>query len=206
MFAGATGQEISETKLGVVNGRASYLPIPEYPKEAKEACASGKVEVEVSVGLTGRVISAKAVSGDELLHKPSVAAAKKARFGPVIDAPPITYRGVLVYNFDHLSKCLLLGIVNKKAVSIPKPKVDNIIHPRHLQVSEVRTVEIAVVIDVLTGRVVSARAISGHPLLLAACERSAAGAVFYPSFINSKPIRAKGILIYKFKPDGKIEY
>ena len=67
--------------LAIVNGRASYLAKPEYPREAEEFCADGEVRVRITAK-NGRVASAKPVFGDELLQLAAVDAARKARFDP----------------------------------------------------------------------------------------------------------------------------
>ena len=76
------GQTKKIVEGGIVNGKATYLPQPEYPQEAKDFCASGVISVEVEIDGKGEVISAKAISGDELLHKSAVETAKKAKFQP----------------------------------------------------------------------------------------------------------------------------
>jgi TonB family protein len=122
-FGNVAGQEVKTPKLGIINGRATYLPKPEYPPEAKEFCAGGKVEIEVLVNEKGDVIEAKAISGDELLREASVEAVKKAKFTTYNDVGPVKTRGIIVYNFDSLApKCLDVGTVNNKAIKIPKPK------------------------------------------------------------------------------------
>ncbi|MGQ0541730.1 MAG: energy transducer TonB [Blastocatellia bacterium] len=196
--------QVRRPMLGIVNGRATYLPKPLYPREANDVCADGKVEVEVLVNKKGRVMAAKAVSGDDLLTKSAVAAARRAKFR-TFHGQPKQLRGIVVYDFDSLSKCVEAGVVNKKANSIPKPQVATIIHPPHLQINQVQTVKVQIVIDE-EGDVISARAVSGHPLLRAACIRSAVQAKFPATLINPGPLKVKAFLIYTFKPDGTIEF
>lgn len=93
--------------LPVVNGRASYLPVPDYPQNAKESCADGRVEIEILISKAGNVLSAKAKSGHPLLQKPAVAAAKRATFSPGMDTPRVQIRGVLIYNFQTPAGCPL---------------------------------------------------------------------------------------------------
>ncbi len=85
---------------GVLNGRVLKLPKPTYPRDAYEAGASGQVAVQVVVDETGKVISAKAVSGHPLLHKVSEQAARKAKFAVTkLAGEPVKITGVVVYNF-----------------------------------------------------------------------------------------------------------
>ena len=85
---------------GVLNGKASSLPQPPYPANAKAVRASGVVSVQVVVSEAGRVISATAVSGHPLLRAAAVAAARNAKFAPtMLSGQPVQVNGVINYNF-----------------------------------------------------------------------------------------------------------
>jgi TonB family protein len=185
-------------RKGIINASAIYLPKHDYPQEAKDFCAGGNVEVEALIAENGKVISAKAISGDEILHDSSVEAAKKAKFKQTADMKPVKVRGVIVYNFDPFVKCVNAGIVNDKALIIPKPRLNA--NPPKQEI----TISVQVVIDE-SGNVIYAKAISGHPLIRYAVERAAKQAKFPPTLVNPGPVKVKALLVYKFKPDGAIE-
>lgn len=85
---------------GVLNGKATNMPSPEYPAIAKQANASGPVSVEVTIDEEGNVISANAVSGHPLLRAAAVSAARQAKFSPTkLSGQGVKISGVLVYNF-----------------------------------------------------------------------------------------------------------
>jgi TonB family protein len=85
---------------GVLNGKASDLPIPEYPVIARAAHASGAVNVEIMIDEGGTVVAAHAVSGHPLLQAAAVNAARQATFTPTrLNGEPVKVTGVLVYNF-----------------------------------------------------------------------------------------------------------
>jgi TonB family protein len=85
---------------GVVNGRALRLPKPEYPRAAREAGASGTVEVRVLIDENGKVISAKALKGHPDLRKASEDAALRAEFSPTkLSGQAVKVTGVIIYNF-----------------------------------------------------------------------------------------------------------
>lgn len=87
---------------GVVNGKALTLPKPVYPENALKAKLSGSVSVQVLIDETGRIISAKAVSGLENVSLRIAAenAALKAIFSPtLLKGQPAKVSGVIVYNF-----------------------------------------------------------------------------------------------------------
>lgn len=85
---------------GVLNGKAISKPTPPYPAIAKAARASGTVTVQIVVDESGKVISAKAVSGHPLLQQAAVQAAYQARFSPtMLSGQPVKVSGVITYNF-----------------------------------------------------------------------------------------------------------
>jgi protein TonB len=85
---------------GVLNGRAILLPKPVYPQVAKSSRATGLVVVEVVIDETGKVISAKAVDGPQMLRMAAVQAAQGARFSPtMLSGLPVKVTGQINYNF-----------------------------------------------------------------------------------------------------------
>jgi len=190
---------VGRVNRGIVNGAATYLPKPEYPQEAKDFCASGKVEIEVLIGENGNVIKAKAISGDELLRDVSVKAVKKAKFRFGYDGPLVKVKGIVVYNFPPVKNCIIAGVINKKAISIPKPDF-----PKSCRCAGI--VKVEVIIDIFSGKVINARTISGNPLLRISAVKSAKKALFSPSMINSAPIFIKGLLIYNFSSSGEVKF
>jgi protein TonB len=86
---------------GVLNGKATSLPVPIYPTAARNARASGQVAVEVVIDGSGKVISAKAMSGHALLQQAAVQAAQQARFTPtLLSGQPVKISGIINYNFS----------------------------------------------------------------------------------------------------------
>lgn len=88
---------------GVLNGKAISLPVPVYPEAARSARAYGIVSVEVTIDEQGKVIEARAVSGQSIFHAPSVAAARRARFAPTkLSGQPVKVTGIINYRFNLL--------------------------------------------------------------------------------------------------------
>ena len=86
---------------GVLNGTALSLPSPTYPESAKKMRTSGLVVVEVVLDETGKVVSAVATSGPQMLRDPAVAAAMKAKFSPTkLSGQPVKVSGVINYKFS----------------------------------------------------------------------------------------------------------
>jgi len=85
---------------GVITGLAVSLPRPIYPELAKRMRVQGTVAVQVLVDESGRVISAKAVSGSPFLTTEAQKAALQARFSPTrLGEQPVKVSGVITYNF-----------------------------------------------------------------------------------------------------------
>jgi TonB family protein len=85
---------------GVLNGMALSLPLPPYPDIARRMHQAGMVEVEVVVDETGKVMSARALSGPSNLREVAVQAAYRARFSPTkLSGLPVKVTGQINYNF-----------------------------------------------------------------------------------------------------------
>ena len=87
---------------GVLNGKATSLPKPNYSAAAKAVGAQGIVNVQVMIDETGRVGSAHAVSGHPRVKPEAERAARNARFTPtLLTGVPVKVTGVIVYNFSR---------------------------------------------------------------------------------------------------------
>ncbi len=85
---------------GPITGLAISLPKPAYSEMAKRIRLQGSVSVQVLVDETGRVISAKALSGHPFLTIEAQKAALQARFSPTkLGDQPVKVSGVITYNF-----------------------------------------------------------------------------------------------------------
>lgn len=87
---------------GILNGKATSLPKPEYPAAARAENASGQVGVQVLIDEDGNVVSAKATSGpaNAALRSAAESAALQAKFSPtLLSGNPVKVSGVITYNF-----------------------------------------------------------------------------------------------------------
>jgi TonB family protein len=99
--AGDTGPDTpGRVNGGILNGKATSLPRPEYPAAALAVRAAGAVTVQVTIDESGNVIAANAVSGHPLLRSAAVTAAREAKFSPTtLSGTPVKVTGVVTYNF-----------------------------------------------------------------------------------------------------------
>ncbi|MGB7068447.1 MAG: TonB family protein [Pyrinomonadaceae bacterium] len=87
------------------------------------------------------------------------------------------------------------GVLNGKATNLPKPPYPAA--ARAVRASGAVTVQ--VLIDE-SGRVVSANATGGHPLLRNAAENAARGARFSPTMLSGQAVKVTGVITYNFVP------
>lgn len=87
-----------------------------------------------------------------------------------------------------------LGVINGKATSLPKPPYP----PAAIAMNAQGEVTVQVTIDE-NGKVISAKAIKGHPMLTREAERAAMNARFSPTTLSKVPVKVTGMIVYNFK-------
>lgn len=98
---------------------------------------------------------------------------------PVKTAPPVTQS---------------LGVINGRAINLPVP-----VYPQPAKmVGASGDVQVQVTINE-EGTVVSAKALSGHPLLRGEAQKAAWRATFTPTYLSNQKVKVTGVIVYKFK-------
>jgi TonB family protein len=92
-----------------------------------------------------------------------------------------------------LPKTISGGVVNSKAINLPKPEYP----PAALSVRAAGAVNVQVTIDE-NGDVISAEVASGHPLLREAAVQAARQAKFSPTKLSGQPVKVTGVIVYNF--------
>ncbi|MEJ7622755.1 MAG: energy transducer TonB [Pyrinomonadaceae bacterium] len=85
------------------------------------------------------------------------------------------------------------GVINGLATSLPKPPYTEVMR----SVGAQGKVDVQVLIDE-KGRVVSARALSGHIMLRGPAEQAARNAKFSPTYLSDVPVKVTGVIVYNF--------
>ena len=85
------------------------------------------------------------------------------------------------------------GVITGEATFLPKPAYP----PIAKQMRAHGPVSVQVVIDE-TGKVVSATAVKGNPVLLHAAEKAALQARFKPTRLSDQPVKVSGVITYNF--------
>jgi TonB family protein len=85
------------------------------------------------------------------------------------------------------------GVLNGKAISRPMPAYPPIAKAARAE----GTVVVQIIVDE-SGRVMSASAVSGHPLLQQAAVAAARQATFSPTLLSGRPVKVSGVITYNF--------
>ena len=99
-------------------------------------------------------------------------------------------------NSTSAPKTISGGVLNGKALDLPKPAYP----PAAKAVRASGAVSVQVTVDE-KGDVISANAVSGHPLLRSAAVQAARQAKFSPTLLSGKPVKVTGVIIYNFVPE-----
>lgn len=86
------------------------------------------------------------------------------------------------------------GVINGRATYLPTPPYPA---PARM-INAAGAVSVQVTIDEL-GKVISAKAVDGHPLLRSAAEKAAWQAKFSPTKLSEVPVKVTGVIVYNFK-------
>lgn len=206
-----------EINGGILNGKAVKLVKPEYPDDVKASKIEGTVLVDVVIDENGNVASASAVTepfkipqpggtveeiqpANPILREAAEKAALESKFSRVLlQGQPVKVRGRIIYVFnadepyEANDKAISGGILNSKALQLPIPN-----YPAAAgAVRAEGSVNVQVTIDE-AGNVISATAVSGHPLLQAAAVAAARQAKFSPTVGDGPRVKVTGIIVYNF--------
>ncbi len=94
-----------------------------------------------------------------------------------------------------IPRIISMGVVNGRAIDLVKPE-----YPKSARVVNVYgQVSVQILIDE-NGKVISAKANSGSPLLQSVCINAALNSTFEPVILSGEAIRVSGIIHYNFTP------
>lgn len=91
------------------------------------------------------------------------------------------------------NKTISGGVVNGKALNLVQP----VYPPAAKAVKATGAVNVQVTIDE-NGKVISAKAVSGHPLLKASAESAAKDSTFNPTKLKGEAVKVTGVIVYNF--------
>lgn len=114
---------------------------------------------------------------------------------PVETEPEVKIKPKVEPTKPPAPKTISGGVVNGKATNLVKPP-----YPAAARaVRAAGAVNVQVTIDE-SGNVISASAVSGHPLLRAAAVQAARSSKFSPTMLSGQAVKVTGVIVYNFVP------
>jgi periplasmic protein TonB len=168
--------EASVNQPNVAPDKVSTAPNPNPPVRTGVRYVVGDVDSNTIIGSGGKVGGSGSSTGGIQVAIPD------------IEPPPAPTPAPVVPKIVKAPE-----VLNSKAIVLPKP-------PYPITAKSIRlqgTVAIQVLIDE-AGKVVSAKVVSGHPLLIGESQRAAMQARFSPTTINGKAVKVSGVIMYNF--------
>lgn len=114
-----------------------------------------------------------------------------SRIGVNVRIPSEPVTGVL----DKKAKLVKGGVINGKAIKLEMPA-----YPSAARAERAGgAVRVQVLINE-EGKVISAQALDGHPLLMFVSRDAACGSKFGPTLLAGEPVKVSGVIIYNYVP------
>ena len=114
--------------------------------------------------------------------------------GPTAEAIKIPDPPPVIKPKPRTTTIVSKGVINGQAKSLPPPP-----YPKPAQmIGAEGAVSVQIIIDE-TGKVISSKAINGHPLLRSSAEKAAWSAKFSPTYLSEVPVKVTGVIVYNFK-------
>lgn len=130
-------------------------------------------------------------SGDNPYSEPVVTASGGGSATGI--KPPMSSEGNTSLQTPVPNKPISGGVLNGKAITLPHP-----VYPAIARSARASGMVVVQVIIDEEGNVISARAVSGHPLLQQAAVNAAQQAKFSPTRLQGQPVKITGVVTYNF--------
>ncbi len=167
--------EASVNQPTVAPDKVSTNPNPNPPVRPGVRYVIGDVDSNTMIGSGGKGGSGSSTGGVQVAI-------------PDIEPPPAPAPTPAAPKIFKASE-----VLNSRALVLPKPSYPAMAKSIRLQ----GTVSIQVLIDE-NGKVMSAKAVSGHPLFVGESQRAAMMARFSPTTINGQAVKVSGVITYNF--------
>ena len=132
---------------------------------------------------------------DKIIVKEGIATRIGGTSATATNATELTFKGSGNSGQTDSPKKISGGVLNGKAETLVKPTYP----PAAAAVRASGAVNVQVTIDE-QGNIVSASAISGHPLLRQVAEKAATASKFAPTLLEGQPVSVTGVIVYNFVP------
>ncbi len=180
-------QRADETPIAVPN--AVSVNVNKYQSRPKGSYTLGKSDSMPPSGASFTRAAAGSETGTGLTptEQPEEVSKKVE-----LEKPPVIKQAVKP-EAEKIPPTISGGVVNGKATNLVKP-----IYSSAARVMRIGgEVKVQVTIDE-DGRVISAKSVSGHPLLRSAAETAAKSSRFTPTTLSKQKVKVTGVIIYNF--------
>ena len=169
---------------------------PKFVFDLSQEGSAWKIDYITSPELEERPITRSDSELRTLASPPPLSSPDRSGVTTIVSAPPPPKESGEAETKPVLSgKTISGGVLNGKAISLPQPAYPPIAKAAKLS----GTVVVQVLVDE-NGNVVSAQAVTGHPLLKAAAVAAARGAKFSPTKLSGELVKVSGVIQYNFAP------
>lgn len=178
-------------------------PPPKYPEAAIKASIQGKVIINATTDVKGRVVDTQVVEGPQELRQAAQEAIKQWQYEPyVLDgvAKPVKFTVILKFNLDKKKK-------SQKPISLStdqKPTLIKSPRPKYPEKALKAGIQGSVVIEATTdtkGHVVQAKVIEGHPMLNMAALETIKQWQYEVYYLEGEPTPVTFTVVIKFSLD-----
>jgi TonB family protein len=195
----------SGVTIPYVQGLAGKLGVKEVPPWSEAQCmffgSHTATGLRLSGKLEGKPTQAEvytAVMGQRLVHLVYVRADEdEAQGAPawksVLDTLKVERPANAPPEGEKLDQIVTGGVLNGKAIKKPQPD-----YPATARAERAQGVVVVQIVVDENGNVISAVAVSGHPLLQLEAVQAAKMAKFTPTKLCGKPVKVSGVVTYNF--------
>ncbi len=183
---------------------------PVYPKVALRAKVQGKILLEATTDIYGRVVRVKVVTGHPLLTIAAIDAVKQWVYEPaIIKKVPKPVSFIVSVNFSLDPKRKKTGKAGSKmrvALVDKGPKLIKKVEPLYPLEAKKKQIAGFVKLEATTdiyGRVVEAQCLDGNPIFFKSALEAIKQWVYEPYLVKGKPKGVKFTVIVNYKLDGK---
>lgn len=170
--------------------------IPDKISNEKPVIPPRRLNVDTVLGDSNSETNRPRESSDERVVTETKGVGETDNTKPVVednDEPKLTEKATPTPK--PVPKTVSGGVVNSKATNLVKPT-----YPQAARaVRAAGAVNVQVTISE-SGSVISASAVSGHPLLRQAAEQAARSSKFSPTLLSGQPVKVTGVIVYNFVP------
>jgi TonB family protein len=187
-----------------------------YPNEAFAQSLQGQVIVRMTISETGDVEKSEVISGDPVLAKAAIEAAKQWKFKPFIKdgkavkiATRIPFDFAFAENVSDIPKTITAADGTKRALVSESAMKNLLIHriqPEYPELASSHLIEGAVVLHAIIakdGTIKDLKAVSGREMLV----RAAIGAVqqwrYKPFILRGEPLEVETKIVVNFQLRGR---